>query len=258
MAPSRLRLGGTRVEWKLRYAPVFTPSSGNHPMPDVHSLEQIFLFYGLNSSELRGLSEIALPRPLEKGETLFFEGDRSEGFFAVASGLVKVYKVAPDGREQVLHLVGPGQTFAEASLFGDELYPASAEAVQASHLWLIPKQPFLRLLRAEPELSLKLLASMATWMKRLSALVETLSLKNVEARLAEYLLARAREEGQQNDEGIRLTLDLEKRMIAASLGTIGETLSRSLKKLKDRRLIREEGSEVLITDIDGLRDLAEG
>jgi CRP/FNR family transcriptional regulator len=221
-------------------------------------LKRIFLFADLEAGELERLADIVVPRALRRGETLFFEGEPSDGFFAVADGLLKLYKVAPEGREQVLHLVGPGQTFAEASMFGEGCYPASAEAIQPSELWLVPKGPFLRLLRAEPELALKMLASMAAWLKRLSGLVETLSLKNVEARLAEYLLARAREEGRSTEEGLLLTLDLEKRMVAAHIGTISETLSRTLKKLKEKGLIREEGSQILITDAEGLQELAEG
>lgn len=227
-------------------------------MARAEDLERIFLFAGLEGREQERLAEVLVARSLGRGEPLFFEGEPSEGFFAVSSGLVKVYKVAPDGREQVLHLVGPGQTFAEASLFGDGSYPASAEAVQPSEVWLVPKAPLLKLLRAEPEISIKMLASMATWLKRLSGLVETLSLKNVEGRLADYLLARAREEGRQRADGVEITLDMEKRMIAARIGTISETLSRTLKKLKDGGFIREEGSSIVITDPEGLQGLAEG
>jgi CRP/FNR family transcriptional regulator len=215
------------------------------------------LFSGLESSDLRRLEAIAVTKTLKRGETLFLEGDHAEGFYAVVKGLIKVYKIGSDGREQVLHLVGPGHTFAEAALFGEGRYPANAEAVQPSELKLIPKRPFVELLRTEPELALKMLASLSHWMKRLLALVETLSLKNVEARLADYIISRAREEGLPMKNGIAVTLDVEKKMIAARLGTISETLSRSLKKLKDRELIREEGSRIIITNLKALEELAE-
>ncbi len=221
-------------------------------------LKAIPLFAGLEVADLQQLEAIAAPRTLGRGEHLFFEDDPSEGFFAVESGLIKIYKIAPDGREQVPYLIGPGQTFALASIFGDELYLANAEAVQPSKLWLIAKTPFLDLVRAEPELAVKLLAYFAQWMKRLLALVETLSLKNVEARLAEYILSRAQVEGRPTDDGIVLSLDVEKKMLAAHLGTISETLSRSLKKLKDRGFIREDGPLIIITDLEGLRKMAEG
>lgn len=224
-----------------------------------HGLDTIPIFAGLEASDLERLEAISAARELRRGQHLFFEGDPSEGFFVVESGLIKIYKIAPDGREHVLYLIGPGQTFALASLFGAECYLDNAEAVQPSKLWLIAKAPFLNLVQAEPELAVKLLAYLAQWMKRLLALIETLSLKNVEARLAEYLLGRAQADGHHTDEGdIVLTLDVEKKMIAAHLGTISETLSRSLKKLKDRGLIREEGSLLIITDIEGLRKMSEG
>ncbi|MDV2494949.1 MAG: Crp/Fnr family transcriptional regulator [bacterium] len=228
-------------------------------MATFHGLDTIPIFAGLEVSDLERLEAISAARELGRGQHLFFEGDPSEGFFVVESGRIKIYKIAPDGREHVLYLIEPGQTFALASLFGAECYLANAEAVQPSKLWLIAKAPFLNLVQAEPELAVKLLAYLAQWMKRLLALIETLSLKNVEARLAEYLLGRAQADGHHTDEGdIILTLDVEKKMIAAHLGTISETFSRSLKKLKDRGLIREEGSLIIITDIEGLRKMSEG
>lgn len=121
-----------------------------------------------------------------------------------------------------------------------------------------PKELFIELVQAEPELALKLLAYLAGWMKRLLSLVETLSLKNVEARLAEYLLARAQEVGDMTDEGLVITFDMEKKMVASRIGTISETFSRTLKKLKDRGLIREENSRIIITDIGGLQKMAAG
>lgn len=221
-------------------------------------LKTIPIFADLESSDLELLEAVAARRTLRRGEHLFFEDDPSVGFFALESGLIKIYKIAPDGREQVPYFIGPGQTFAIASLFGDGLYLANAEAVEPSKLWLIAKAPFLDLVRAEPELAVKLLAYFAQWMKRLLALVETLSLKNVEARLAEYILSCAQVEGRPTDDGIVLSLDVEKKMIAAHLGTISETLSRSLKKLKDRGLIREDGPLIIITDLEGLRKMAAG
>lgn len=223
-----------------------------------HGLGRIPIFASLEPSDLEHVAAIAVSRSLDGGEHLFFDGDPSQGFFAVESGRIKVYKMASDGREQVLHLVGPGQTFALASLFGEARYLANAEAVQPSKLWQIPKEPFLELVQAEPELALKLLAYLAGWMKRLLSLVETLSLKNVEARLAEYLLARAEETGHLTDEGIVVTFDVEKKMVASRIGTISETFSRTLKKLKDRGLIREEDSRIIITDIAGLQKMAAG
>ena len=227
-------------------------------MTTSHGLKTIPIFADLESSDLELLEAVAARRTLGRGEHLFFEDDPSVGFFALESGFIKIYKIAPDGREQVPYFIGPGQTFAIASLFGDGLYMANAEAVESSKLWLIAKAPFLDLVRAEPELAVKLLAYFAQWMKRLLALVETLSLKNVEARLAEYILSRAQVEGRPTDDGIVLSLDVEKKMIAAHLGTISETLSRSLRKLKDRGLIREDGPLIIITDLDGLRKIAAG
>ena len=212
----------------------------------------------METLDIQRLKAIAVSRTVGRGEHLFFEGDPSEGFFAVASGLAKIYKMTPDGREQVLRLVGPGECFAESSIFGDKLYPANAEALQPSEVWLIPKAPFLALIRAEPGLALELLSSMAEGIKRLVALVETLTFKDVNARLADYLLASAPENDRPGGGNISFSFEVEKKVIAAHLGTVSETLSRSLRNLKDRGFIREEDSRVLITDVEGLQKVAVG
>jgi CRP/FNR family transcriptional regulator len=216
------------------------------------------IFSGLAPAELAALAAMVAVRELPKGGALFEEGDEAKGFFLVAAGKLKVFKAAPDGREQTLHFVFPGETFAEVALFAGKAYPASAQALEPSTVAFIPREGLLRLLKKQPELAFKLLAGTALWVRRLTDLIAEYA-KAVPSRLAGYLLAEAlRQQPRALADGARVRLAVNKGELAAHLGTVGETLSRAFAKLRDAELIETEEREIVIKDIAGLRDLAAG
>ncbi|MCD6187310.1 MAG: cyclic nucleotide-binding domain-containing protein, partial [Desulfuromusa sp.] len=116
-------------------------------------IKQCHLFYGVTEIDLQLLLSILRIRKFKKGEILFAEGADAEGFYIVASGKVKVYKLSPDGRERILHVVQAGHSFAEAAIFDDGRYPAFAETLQPSTLLFFPKQEFLDLLHLHSQLA---------------------------------------------------------------------------------------------------------
>lgn len=214
------------------------------------------VFSGLEAADLRKIAPLVLQRELPKGGTLFQEGDEATGFFLVAEGLLKILKVAPDGREQILHFVSPGETFAEVALFAGRTYPATAQALEPSRVLFIPRAGLLRLVEQRPEISFKLLAGFASWVRRFNALIAEYS-KAVPARVAGFLLAEAlRQRPTALADGTRVRLGVNKGELAAHLGTVPETLSRAFAKLRDEGLIEVEEREILIRDLAGLRDLA--
>lgn len=219
------------------------------------ALKSCAMFRALEESDLLRIKRLVLPRKFKRGETVFAQGQRSEGFYVVQSGAVKVYKLSSEGKEQVLHIVESGENYAEASLFGDALYPAYSEALKDSTLLLIPKNDFLRALKENPELSLRMLISLSTWLKRMASLVEEVTLKDVNTRLAGYLLSMAETKGINTTQGIRVELETDKKTLAAKLGTVSETLSRSLRKLRDQDIIRVEGRKLIILDREALKDI---
>jgi CRP/FNR family transcriptional regulator len=208
---------------------------------------------GLNEEELRRLARIATFRELAAGETLFQEGDPGRGFFVLLRGRVRVYKASPDGKEYTLHLINPGMMFAEVAIFTGQAYPASCLAKEDALVAFFPKEAFLTFLRAEPQVSMKIIASLAHFVREFNHQVEALSLKEVPARLAAWLLAEAKRQ-----DSPRVVLPVAKGELAAQLGTISETLSRSLRKMKDAGLIRPEGKAIALLRPDALRDIAEG
>ncbi|MDA8121712.1 MAG: Crp/Fnr family transcriptional regulator [Deltaproteobacteria bacterium] len=204
------------------------------------------LFASLPPDDLRRLADIAIPRRCEKKKTIFREGDRAEGFFLVSAGSVKIFKLSEDGKEQVLHIVLPGQSFAEAAVFEGGTFPAHAEALEDSELVFMPKRQFIELLERNPRIALRMMASLSMWLKRMTDLVESISLSDVETRLVRYLSEDMRNRGVTPKDGTVYELDVGKNVLASRLGTVPETFSRTLKKLQEEGKIRVKGKQIRI------------
>jgi CRP/FNR family transcriptional regulator len=204
------------------------------------------LFATLSDEELRGVASIAVPRRFGKKETVFREGDRAEGFFVVASGKVKVFKLSAEGKEQVLHVLESGQSFAEAVIFEGGVYPAHAETLAETEMLLLPKRPFIELLEKRPKVAIRMLGALSRWLKRMTDLVENLSLRDVETRLVLYLSEEMKSRGIPLRDGATLELPISKNVLASRLGTVPETFSRALKKLQDEGAIDVRGKRIRI------------
>jgi len=212
------------------------------------------LFAELDDASLRDIAATALVKKAHAGEMIFNDGEAAHSFYIVASGKVKVFKLSPDGKEQILMLAQPGDTFAEAAMFAGVEYPASAEALETSELVAINRDRFAGLLARSPELALNLIARLAWLLRQMTRLIEGLSLSDVTTRLARYLCALRVEGGDGQSE---IHLEEKKGILAAQLGTIPETLSRSFAKLTKDGLIRVDGPRILILNAKRLQELAE-
>lgn len=217
-------------------------------------LNQTILFQGLPQEQLAELANLAIAQIYEKGEVLFHQGDEGIGFFIVQSGRVKVFKLAPDGKEQILHIFQEGDHFAEVPALDGERFPASSAAIEKSLVLFFPRQAFLQLLEQRPTLAINLLKSFARHLRRFSNLVDNLALREVPARIATYLLSLSDQKGNSDT----IELDLPKGQLAAMLGTIPETLSRGFAKLSREGWIQIEGSKVTLLDRARLHQLALG
>ncbi|WP_243026625.1 Crp/Fnr family transcriptional regulator [Thermus albus] len=213
-------------------------------------LKQVPLFRDLAYQDLEAIGQEAWARQLKRGEMLFLEGEPVHALFVVEKGLIKVYKLDPEGRKQVvLHLEGPGRVLAEVALFLDRpTYPASAEALEESQVLVIPKERFFQLVEARPPLARALIRYLARRQGQLLHLLDRLVFHEVRERLGEYLLERLQQEGQ----GFTLPTNPE---LAALLGTIPEAVSRNLGQLYRQGLIRLKGRQVEIPDPQALADL---
>ncbi len=221
-------------------------------------LKRCPLFSGLSDEDLRRVRAISILRQVQKKEILFSEGEEARGFYVILSGKVKLYKISPQGKEQILHIVSAPYTFAEAALFLQGGYPAFAETLTDCRLLYIPKRDFKQLVERNPQLSLNMIVSLSNYLRLFVSLVEELSLKEVSSRVAKYLIdlsTKAVREGRNPNE---LELDLSKHQLAAKLGTISETLSRTFGKMKSKGLISVQGNKILIRDRNSLEEIASG
>jgi len=211
------------------------------------------IFNGLPDDQITAIKQIAIEKKVTKGEILFSEGDEGKGFFVIAEGRLKVFKVSPDGKEQILHILGRGQPFGEVSVFAGQRFPANAQALESSRVFFLPRSGIVNLIAANPSLALNMLAVMSKKLRQFAVQIENLSLKEMPARLASYLIYLAEEQGV--DEVI--TLKISKGQLASILGTIPETLSRIFARLSGQNLIRVEGKKITLLDRSGLEELAE-
>jgi len=231
------------------------------PKPPVEldkAIARFNMFAGLTKTQLASLASIAQRRKFTRGKVIFLEGHETTGFHLVEQGRIKVFKISPDGKEHILHVIEPGFSFAEACIFFEErTCPASASALEDSQTIFFPKEALVEELSRNCAVGLKMLGSMATWIRLMAEQVGSLSLRTVEGRLVNYLVVLARRLKIPFANGQTITLDVEKGLLASRLGTIPETLSRALKKLQDGELIKVERGDLTILDAQGLLDMLE-
>ncbi len=195
-----------------------------------------------------------------RGEIIFQEGDRASGFYIVAKGKIKVFKLSFEGKEQILHIYGPGHTFGEVPVFEGKSFPASSMALEASTILFLPRDSFVELLTASPALAMNMLADLSRRLRAFTVQIENLSLKEVPARLAAYIITLAQEAAEKNGTEKmpeKVTLPISKAQLANLIGTTPETVSRIFKKMADADLIKVQTKDILIQDLDGLSELSE-
>jgi len=223
-------------------------------MTMIDQIPTIPLFEGLPVNEQHELAGISVEKKFKRGQTVFSEGDPGNGFYVVASGKVKIFKLSVDGKEQILHIFGPGEPFGEVPVFEGRRFPAHAIALEESSFVFFPRTAFIELIGNNPSLALNMLAVLSRRLRRFAALVDDLSLKEVPARLAAHLLYLSKEQ----DDADSVRLDIPKGQLAALLGTIPETLSRILNKMTKQGFIEGDGPRIRILDRETLTELAEG
>lgn len=202
------------------------------------------LFEGLPTTALTNIAGITVVKSLDKGDYLFRQTDPPHGFFIVQKGAINVHRVNAAGREQVIHVFRPGESLAESTVATESGYPADARAVENSQVLHIQKAGFVALLKRQPELAMKIINAMAIHLRVLISQFDDITLKDVETRLAKWFVQRCPDPGSTCPVNIRL--NTTKRILAAELGTVSETLSRTFAKFRDQELIAVNGKTFTI------------
>lgn len=211
------------------------------------------LFSGLDEDALQKVCTITVRKEYDKGQIIFSEGDAGNGFYTIVSGRVKIFKVAPEGKEHILHIFGTGEPFGEVPVFTGRPFPATAQAIAVTSLLFFPKAAFVALIHQNPSLAMSMIGVLSMRLREFTVQIENLSLKEVPGRLSSYLLYLSDEQGNPNT--VKLTIS--KSQLASLLGTIPETLSRIFTKMAVAQLIMVHGGEIQLLDRSGLDDLAE-
>lgn len=219
----------------------------------VNTLRGCQLFTGLPLTDLEQITAITVLKSLEKDEYLFHEGDPAVGFYIVQRGAVNVHRVNAAGKEQIIHVFRVGDSFAEVALASATGYPADARVLEPTQVLLVQKAGFLALLKRQPELALRMLGSMSSHLRVLVGQLEDLTLKDVETRLANWLVKRC--PASAGDKPVHIELKMTKRVLAAELGTVSETFSRTLAKFREQKLLSVKGRVVTVLAPDKLRAL---
>jgi CRP-like cAMP-binding protein len=210
------------------------------------------MFSGLPEEDLRALRQIAVDKFYDRDRTIFLEGEPADGFYVVADGRVKIYKLSAEGKEHILHIYDEGNPFGEVPVFSGKRFPANAQTLLKSHLLFFPRTAFAKLIADNPSLSMNMLAVLSMRLREFTVQIENLSLKEVPGRLADYLLVL----GKEQEDETSVSLGISKGQLASLLGTIPETLSRILAKMSKEGLIQVDGKTIRFLDRRGLEDLA--
>lgn len=210
----------------------------------VNTLRSCQLFTGLPVPDLEQIAAVTVLKALDKDQYLFHEGDAALGFYVVQRGAVNVHRVNAAGKEQIIHIFRTGDSFAEVALASATGYPADARAIEPTQVLLVQKAGILALLKKQPELALRMLGSMSSHLRVLVSQLEDLTLKDVETRLANWLVKRC--PNVATDKPVTIELQMTKRVLAAELGTVSETFSRTLAKFREQRLVSVKGRTVTV------------
>lgn len=221
----------------------------------VKELKHVPFFSKLSDAPLKEIAKAAREKKFDKNQMIFFENDPCDGFYFILTGSVKIYKMSSAGREHIFHTFKAGETFAEVPTFDNGMCPANAQALEDSTLLLIRKSDFEKIMRAYPEVAFGLVHHFARWLRRFTVQLEELSLKDVTARLASYVLKLSEETGKETPEGIEIRLSESQQEIASHIGTVREIVSRSFRKFQEMGLIRLKGRRLVIRDRKGLEEL---
>ncbi|HJY62650.1 MAG TPA: Crp/Fnr family transcriptional regulator [Ignavibacteria bacterium] len=233
---------------------------------DSSLLKKVYFFSGLDEEELEKLKNLCRLKKFNKGDNIFFDTEPYTGFYFVVSGMVKIYKISKDGKEHILHIVGPFNTFAEVPLFenygaifeSDFRYPANSMAIEENtEVVLVQGRQFLEFIESSSKICMKIVSGFAKRLRHLNHHIEEIMLKDVTKRVASFILTdykntkKKREESEPN-----IKLNISKNDLAAYLGTIPETLSRTFRKLEDDEIIIVDGKKIIIKDLQKLQQTA--
>jgi CRP-like cAMP-binding protein len=219
-------------------------------------MQRLALFQGVSAEKLEELAKRALYRTCKAGEMFIGETDSAHAFYVVITGQVKLYKSSPEGREQTIYLLRPGDPFGMCTAFAFDSFPVNAMALEESGVLVIPGAVMETVAMENPQLLLNIIQLLSDRLKESMVLIESLALKEIPERIASFLIhALNRDDGQGTN---RLELTITQRELAKILGATPEARSRAMRRMSNAGVLAVDGRSIRILDREALDELAEG
>lgn len=232
-----------------------SPSSSANARPLIDALAQTVHFNSLSVEVQNAILKAAIPKHFAAGQVIYLEGEPADYVYILASGWVKATRMTPEGREQALLILRPVEIFGDIAVFSGTPYPGTVTALEDVHAWAIPAETVIALINQHPELAMAVIRKMGDRVLYYIGLVEDLSLRSVEARLAKTLLANATLHDGQLFVPRRGWSTFDE--MADRLGTVRDVLSRALKALEAEGFLHVEKQAILLIDPKGLAERAD-
>ncbi|MFH1756156.1 MAG: Crp/Fnr family transcriptional regulator [Candidatus Latescibacterota bacterium] len=228
------------------------------PLPRCQTcdLKKNNLFAVLNDEQINRLDQIKSVREYQKGDVIFYENTPSFALYCVCSGWVKLYKVGNRAERQVIRLLGPGDVLGHRALLADESYSATAETIEISVICTIPKEPFLNMVEESPRLAMRVMGRLAEELRHSEEQLLILSQKSVQQRTAQMLLLLMRKSPEKDADCVELRIPLRRNEMAQMIGTTPESLSRTLRQLSTRGILRVTRTDLCVLDKTALARIA--
>jgi len=223
-------------------------------MDTIEFLSSVPLARGLSKEQLEALAGFTRKKKYRARQLIIAENDKINEFYMIVEGMVKMFKNSVDGREQTLHLFGPGELFGMCATSSDFIFPANAIALEPSILFIFPVDGIEILGRQDPTILFNIISVMSCMLKDSMSMVETLSLMRIPQRVASFLLLSTPEKACSKGDNVELAVNQKE--MAKILGTTPETLSRILKKMMVEHIIEVKGRRIKVLDCESLEDLA--
>ncbi|MDP4089424.1 MAG: Crp/Fnr family transcriptional regulator [Bacillota bacterium] len=221
-----------------------------------YCVSKVYIFSTLQPEAFKKISDIIVTRKYKKGQVIFFEGDVEDKLYIVNHGKIKIYKYNREGREQILYILSDGEFVGDMSLLKKGSFQFNAEALEDTLICTIAKNDFDSIVTNNPEITLKILEVLHDRLMNLENLIQNLSTKDVEARIASMLLGFARDFGEKNGDGVTIDLPLNREEMANYIGVTRETISRKLTSLQDEDVIQLIGNrKILIKNLVFFEDM---
>ena len=222
-------------------------------MKDYEMLKKLTVFSSLSDEDLERISQISSERRYRKNASIFMEGEPGDAFYYVKSGKVKIYRIYEDGREHIVHILGEGDVFGEATLFSGIAYPASASVYEESVIGIISNSDLEKLISQSPGLSLKIIRLLTSKLLQAQHKIKDLTFNDVFSRTAAQLTKLAEDHGKLTDKGIMISIPLSRQELADMAGTTRETISRVLSKFRKEKYITEQDDRIVILNPERLK-----